>query len=85
MTFIKPRAESMLGEARPDVLNGWSVGAETVETLVTNDGRRVYQLLPTPNELALLNRGVPVTVTLYQNYLGLKVEVGGSDLREKLR
>jgi hypothetical protein len=56
----------------------------TLPSLVTPDGRVVSQWQPTPNDLLLLNTGVPVTLVLHtfgQPLQPIQMAVGGLDLR----
>ena len=56
----------------------------TLPALVTPDGKVASQWLPTPGELALLNLGVPVTITIWTGGHPLQpqsISVGGVDLR----
>jgi hypothetical protein len=54
---------------------------QTVDTLITSDGKTVLQLQVTPGELALLNAGARVTVVLYAAPMPpIAVGVGGFDL-----
>jgi hypothetical protein len=55
----------------------------TLPALVTTDGRVVSQWMPTPGELALLNEGVPITLTIFTFGRPLQpqsVSVGGTNL-----
>lgn len=57
---------------------------ETLPSLVTPDGKVASQWMPTPGELAMLNNGVPVTVTVHtfnQPLQPISIGVGGMDLR----
>jgi len=56
----------------------------TLPALVTPDGRVACQWKPEPNDLLLLNMGVPLTIVLHtfnQPLQPLQVAVGGVDLR----
>jgi hypothetical protein len=57
---------------------------ETLPALVTPDGRLACQWTPTPGEIELLNRGVPVTLVVWTFNRPLQpvsLMVGGADLR----
>lgn len=56
----------------------------TLPSLLTTDGRVVSQWMPEPNDLALLNNGVPITLVLHtfnQPLQPIILTVGGLDLR----
>jgi hypothetical protein len=58
---------------------------QTLPSLVTPDGRVVSQWRPTPNDLILLNAGVPVTLVLHtfgDALQPIQMAVGGMDLRQ---
>jgi hypothetical protein len=58
---------------------------QTLPSLVTPDGRVVSQWQPTPNDLILLNAGVPVTLVSHTFGAALQpiqMAVGGMDLRQ---
>ena len=80
--FLLPEGtrEVRFAEDQPEYL--------TLPALVTPDGKVVSQWKPTPGELALLNLGVPVTLTIHhgpptpENPLRpVSLAVGGVDLR----
>lgn len=57
---------------------------QTLPSLRTPDGRVVSQWRPTPNDLILLNNGVPLTLVLHtfgQPLQPIQMAVGGLDLR----
>jgi hypothetical protein len=60
------------------------LGYSPLPSLVTHDGKVVSQWAPTPGELALLNNGVPVTLTVWTFNRApqpVSLAVGGLDLR----
>lgn len=57
---------------------------QTLPSLRTPDGRVVSQWMPTPNDLILLNNGVPLTLVLHtfgEALQPIQMAVGGMDLR----
>lgn len=56
----------------------------TLPSLVTPDGKVISSWMPDPNDLALLNSGVPITLVLHtfnQPLQPIILAVGGLDLR----
>jgi hypothetical protein len=86
MTIITPKKEMFL---LPDDIREANYAElqdeyQTLPSLVTNDGRVVSQWMPDPNDLILLNNGVPVTLAIH-TFNGplqpIQLLVGGMDLR----
>jgi hypothetical protein len=89
MTITKPDIKQFLvpqcGTREVNLAeNQHHLGYETLPVIRTADGKVASQWLPTPNELLLLNMGVPVTVvawTFNRPPAPITVMVGGADLR----
>lgn len=88
MNIIKPdRSKFLLPfDIREEVFaeHQGHLGYSPLPSLVTHDGKVVSQWIPTPGELALLNNGVPVTLTCWtfnRPPQPVSLAVGGLDLR----
>jgi hypothetical protein len=86
MDTVKPNAKTFLlpDGTREAKYAEHQVEYGTLPSLVTPDGRVISQWMPDANDLALLNRGVPVTLVLHtfnQPLQPIILAVGGLDLR----
>jgi hypothetical protein len=88
MNPIKPKREQFLLPPNEEVAEITYAEHQPqyipLPSLKTRDGRVVSQWMPDPNELELLNRGVPITLCLHtfnQPLQPITLTVGGLDLR----